>query len=52
MAYDPDLEQLVVEFTEDFYGPYAFRSDLEFDGMVDLRDVVLLAQAQNASCAP
>ncbi len=43
----------VVQFTGDFYsGGYVFRSDFVFDGMVDLIDVVDLAQAQNASCAP
>jgi hypothetical protein len=38
-------------FAGDFYGGvYAFRSDFSYDGLVNLSDVVRLAQALGASC--
>jgi hypothetical protein len=41
----------VVKFTQDFYsGTDPFRSDFLYDGLVDLLDVVVLAQSQGASC--
>ncbi|MFT5316122.1 MAG: hypothetical protein ACI9UK_001963 [Candidatus Krumholzibacteriia bacterium] len=40
-------------FAGDFYGgSYAFRSDFKFDGVVNLSDVVKMAQALGASCQP
>jgi hypothetical protein len=42
--------QDVQKFAENFYGGYAFRSDLAFDGIVNLSDVVPLSQAMGGQC--
>jgi hypothetical protein len=40
----------VVTFAGDFYGIYHFRSDLSYDGVINLADVSRLAQAVGKSC--
>ncbi len=40
----------VVQFTTDFYGAYAARSDFIWDGELDLLDVVELASSQGDHC--
>ena len=40
----------VVLFTQDFYNAYNYRSDFNWDGIVDLGDVVALAQAMGIDC--
>jgi hypothetical protein len=39
-------------FAGDFFGAYAFRSDLYYDSIVNLSDLPLLAAAIGASCSP
>lgn len=38
------------EFTQDFYGPYVYRSDFFWDGTLNLIDLSLLAQSYGAAC--
>jgi hypothetical protein len=40
----------VQAFAGDFYGSYHYRSDLAFDGVVNLSDIVPLSQAMGANC--
>ena len=40
----------VTLFAGDFYGNYQYRSDFNFDGILDLIDVVFLADAMGRSC--
>lgn len=41
----------VQKFAVDYFAPsYAFRSDLQFDAIVNLSDIPILAQAVGASC--
>ena len=40
----------VALFTGDYYGPYNYRSDFYWDGILNLSDIVFLAQAVGASC--
>jgi len=40
----------VVQFSQDFAGGYAFRSDFVYDGLLDLVDVIKLAQTQSLIC--
>ncbi len=56
-ANGPDLDASgrvdlsdVVLFAGDRQGPYAFRSDFDWDGAVNLVDLVVLAQASGAAC--
>jgi len=44
-----DLQD-VQAFAVDFYGSYDYRSDFEYDGVVNLSDVTLMAQHLGASC--
>lgn len=37
-------------FAEDFYGPYAYRSDFVWDGVVNLSDLAELAKAMATAC--
>lgn len=37
-------------FVQDFYGPYAFRSDLVFDGAVNLSDLARFVPAYTRAC--
>lgn len=37
-------------FASDFYGAYAFKSDLAYDEIVNLSDIVPLAQAMGGAC--
>lgn len=37
-------------FAGDYFGAYAFRSDLSYDGVVNLADIGVLAQHQGAAC--
>lgn len=40
----------VAMFAADFYGAYNYRSDFYWDGVINLKDVVLMAQGIGASC--
>ena len=40
----------VVLFSQNFFGPYAYRSDFFWDGQLDLSDIVLLAQGMGGQC--
>ena len=41
----------VIEFAGDFYsGGYVFRSDFAFDGILNLSDIIVLAQGMGAEC--
>jgi hypothetical protein len=42
----------VVIFATDYFGPYNYRSDFYWDGLVNLSDIVLIAQALTAACPP
>jgi hypothetical protein len=46
---DVDLSD-VVRFVQDFLGDYAWHSDFHWDGVLDLSDVVLMAQGLERSC--
>jgi hypothetical protein len=37
-------------FARDFYGPYNYRSDFNWDGAVDLGDLIFMVQAVAAKC--
>jgi hypothetical protein len=37
-------------FASDYYGAYAFRSDLSYDGAINLAEIAVLAQRQGAGC--
>ena len=37
-------------FADDFYGPYAFRSDFTYDGVINLSDVVRFVNSLGATC--
>lgn len=40
----------VGEFAIDFFGGYRYRSDFHYDGILNLRDVALMAAAMQAAC--
>lgn len=40
----------LVEFTEDYYGGFAFRSDFMRDGVVNLSDVAYMAAGMGTAC--
>jgi hypothetical protein len=40
----------VADFVADYFGAYAFRSDLAFDGAVNLTDISVLASKMGRSC--
>jgi len=40
----------VVLFARDFFGEYQFRSDFRFDGVIDMHDLVVLAEGLGAAC--
>jgi len=40
----------VTLFAADFYGPYNYRSDFDWDGEVGLTDLVIMAAAMGATC--
>lgn len=50
---DGDLEVNLSDvqlFAEDFFGAYAYRSDLSYDGVINLSDLSRLAQHLEADC--
>jgi hypothetical protein len=52
---DGDLEVDLADigyFAQDFYGDYRYRSDLRWDGVINLSDLGILAQALSAECTP
>ena len=40
----------VVLFSQNFFGPYNYNSDFFWDGVLNLSDIVLLAQGMGAQC--
>ena len=40
----------VYEFAQDFFGPYRFRADLAFDGVINLSDLSILGASLGQSC--
>jgi hypothetical protein len=40
----------VILFTQDYYGSYNYRSDFYWDGVLNLSDIVLLAQNLQTAC--
>ena len=40
----------VVLFARDYFGAYRYRSDFQWDGVLDLVDIVMMARGLESSC--
>lgn len=56
--YSPDINgDLIVDltdiifFAEDYFGEYNYKSDFYFDGIINLSDIIVLAQSMGMECS-